>query len=507
MRSKKSLKNIIVGIISLIITTFLGFILFKIFIQNIGVEKNGLNSLFSNILAILSISELGIAGAINYNLYKPILEEDYDKISSIMQFYKKCYRVIGIVIISLALIMSLFIEKFVTDTTLEPLYIKICFLIYSLNAASTYFLAYYRNLFYGYQVVYITTYIDSTIRIIKSVIQIISIILFKSFVLYLILNVFFDFLGNVIIHIYAKKKFKNIDLKTNKRDKLFERKVFKDVKSLSIIQVTNALINFTDSLLISKFVGIIQTGLYANYKMIINQLTNFINTIFNGVGASIGNLLAENKENKIESTLYNLELLCFLLGLIVSCGIFSLMQPFITLWLGDKYLISNSIVIILAINIYVYIQRQVITYFLRTGGHHDKMIFSSILEAILNLMISIFLVFKYKIFGILLGTFISSLYGYIKNSKILYKIYNINYRIFALKETFMFIFNVFIGTILFMLSNLIKTDLLLNFIFNIIIYVFVIFFTIIMLIYFNKNFIFFKNQINVLLSKIIRKKC
>lgn len=506
MRTKRSSLNIIVGVFSLAITTFLGFILSKYFINYIGIEKNGLNSLFNNILAILSISELGIAGAINYNLYKPIAENDYDKISSIMKFYRNCYRIIGLIILFLSIFLSFFVEKLMSDYTLDVSYIRVSFLIYAINCASTYFCAYYRNLFYGYQLCYVTTTIDFFIKVIKNLFQIFLIVKYKSFILYLLVNIIFDFLSNLIIHFYARRKFKNINIKNAQDDHELKKKVIGDVKSLSVIQVTNALINFTDSLIIAKFVGIIQTGLYANYKMILNQLNNLINTIFNGVGASIGNLLAENDYDKIKETLSNLQKFCILLGIVCMSGLISVTQPFICFWLGKNFLISNSIVILIAINIYINIQRQVITYFLRTGGFHKKMICSSIVESIINLIVSCLLVFKFQIFGVLLGTVLSSLYGLISTSKILYKIYNFDYKNYIIKQLRFFIFSCIIGCLLFVFEQQINFSILSNLILNLLIYGVVIFIIIFMLIGFDKNFLYYKKILLKLIKKNNRKK-
>lgn len=434
MRTKKSILNIIVGVVSLVITTALGFILSKIFIENLGIEKNGLNSVFTNIMAILSISELGIAGAINYNLYKPILKKDYEHISIIMTFYKKCYKVIGLFILGLSIVMSFFISGFIKNATVSNQYIMIAFLIFSLNTIVTYFLAYARNLFYGFQQAFITSIIDFVVKIIKTILQIYLIIHYQNYFLYLGVNVFFDFLSNIIIYFYCRKKYPEVSFNVKNRDKELEKKVFNDVKSLSVIQITNAVINFTDTIIISKFVGIIETGLFANYKMITTQLTNFINTIFNGLGASIGNLLAEDNRGRIRTILVYLQYFCFFIGVVCFIGIMVFTQPFITLWIGEKFLLPFTIVALIATNLYINIQRQVITYYLRTGGHHQKMVILVIVEALLNFIISMVLVFKWGIAGVLVGTVISAIFGYFANSILLYKIYQFNYVPYVVRQ-------------------------------------------------------------------------
>lgn len=474
MRTKNSVLNVIVGIFSLLITTIIGFVLSKIFITNMGIEKNGLNSLFINVMSILSISELGIAGAINYNLYKPILNEDYKKVSVIMTFYKKCYRVIGSLILAMSIVMAFFINNFIKGSTLSENYIIIAFLIFSLNTITTYFFAYARNLFYGFQKVFITSTIDFCSKLLKTILQIFLVIKYQNYYLYLIVNVICDLSANIIIYLLCRKKFPQISFSIKKRDKNLEKQVFHDVKSLSVIQVTHAIINFTDTIIISKFVGIIQTGLFANYKLIVSQLNNLINTVFNGLGASIGNLLAENNEKRVKINLVNLQYFCFFLGTVCSSGILLFTQPFITLWVGGEYLLPFSIVILIAVNLYITVQRQVITYFLRTGGYHNQMIIPVIIEAILNFIISMVLVFKYAITGVLIGTVCSAIFGFFVNSILLYRIYKFNYSKYIIRQIKFILYSVVILIIAKLIFSLFNFSILLNFVLMLIAYIVVV---------------------------------
>ena len=474
MRTKNSFLNIVVGIFSLFITTIIGFVLSKIFIINLGIEKNGLNSLFVNVMSILSISELGIAGAINYNLYKPILNEDYKKVSVIMAFYKKCYRLIGSLILVMSIVMAFFINNFIKGSTLSNNYITIAFLIFSLNTITTYFFAYARNLLYGFQQVFIASTVDFCSKLVKTILQIFLIIRYQNYYLYLIVNVIFDFLANIIIYLLCQRKFPQIDFNVKQRDKNLEKQVFNDVKSLSVIQITHAIINFTDSIIISKFVGIIQTGLFANYKLIVSQLNNLINTVFNGLGASIGNLLAENNKKRVKINLVNLQYFCFFLGTICFSGILIFTQPFITLWVGGEYLLPFNIVVLIAMNLYITVQRQVITYFLRTGGYHNQMIIPAVIEAILNFIISMALVFKYTITGVLIGTVCSAIFGFFVNSILLYKIYKFNYLKYIIRQIKFVLYSVIIFITAKLIFSLFNFSLLLNFVLMLIIYVIIV---------------------------------
>ena len=160
MRIKNSIRNTITSIASLLLLAILGFISTKFFIQYLGIEYNGINGTFTNIISILAITELGLGGAITFNLYKPIHDKDYKKISSIMYFYKKCYSTVGIVIFVLALITSLFIQFFLKEVTLDVNYIRFLFILFAANTSVSYFFSFNRNLFYAFEQNYIVTIVD-----------------------------------------------------------------------------------------------------------------------------------------------------------------------------------------------------------------------------------------------------------------------------------------------------------------------------------------------------------
>ena len=308
MRIKSSIKNSIYGILSMVILSVLGFVSTKVLVSTLGIEYNGLNGVFTNIITILSITELGLGGAITYNLYKPIVDKNYSKIASIMHFYKIAYRIIGITIMTLSLIVCTFVPIFLKDTTFDNNYIRFIFLLFAINTSFSYFFSYNRNLFYAYQENYYVVIIDFIFKTIRILAQIFVLYVTKNYVLFLVINIFFTLLANFIIHIIANKKYDKVfDIKIKGNyDKNISKEIFSSVKSLSIVQLLSTSINFTDNLIISSFVSIISSGLYANYSLLFSQITKIITTIFNSIGASIGNLFAENDTNKKQFVFVNL---------------------------------------------------------------------------------------------------------------------------------------------------------------------------------------------------------
>ncbi len=412
MRLKYSAKNGIVGIITLLILALVGFVVTRVLISTIGIEYNGLNGLFNNIISILSITELGLSAAISFNLYKPILDKDTEKINSIMFFYRKCYRIIGITIMALAVIVAIFVPIFVKDSSFSNNYIRFVFLLFALNSSISYFFSYRRSLFYANQREYVNTIIDFIMKLIKHILQITVLLVFKNFTAFLIVNIIVTFINNVFIYIKSKKEYPEINLKEAKRNRKAEKEVINSVKSLSIVQVLTSLNSFTDNILISSLINITTAGLYTNYYLIITELNRVIITIYNGVGASIGNLIAEGKKGKIKEIFTNIDYLSFFIGSFCCISLYIIMEPFVNIWLGNEYLLPNMCLLILAINFYLVVIKQPLIYFLKNSGNFKSLIIPMALECVLNLIISIILAINIGLIGILIGTLVSSIISY-----------------------------------------------------------------------------------------------
>ena len=454
MRIKSSIKNSIYGILSMVILSVLGFVSTKVLVSTLGIEYNGLNGVFTNIITILSITELGLGGAITYNLYKPIVDKNYSKIASIMHFYKIAYRIIGITIMTLSLVVCTFVPIFLKDTTFDNNYIRFIFLLFAINTSFSYFFSYNRNLFYAYQENYYVVIIDFIFKTIRILAQIFVLYGTKNYVLFLVINIFFTLLVNFIIHVIANKKYdKLFDIKIKGNyDKSISKEIFSSVKSLSIVQLLSTSINFTDNLIISSFVSIISSGLYANYSLLLSQITRIITTIFNSIGASIGNLVAENDTNKKQVVFVNLEYISYFIALFCSSCFYFLTEPFITWWLGSKYLLSTFVLIVLVINFYINVNRQVINYFLSASGLFKKMIFPLTIESITNIVISIVLAIKMGIIGVFIGTLVSSIISWIITSKIIYNYNDMKvskYYLRQVKFIILTIITIFIISIIF----------------------------------------------------------
>lgn len=411
-RTINSIKNSFVSIAYNCVTIFITFFAQTIFIKTLGTEYNGVKSLFLNILSMLSIVELGFGTAIVYNLYKPIIDNNNEEIKVIVNFYKKVYRIIAIVIFVLGLIVSLAIPYIVGDTDInENLYL--IFILFLLNSVSSYLFSYKRSILYADQKNYIINIVELIFNIFKNVFQIFILVLFKNFILYLLIQIIMTILSNLTISVIVNKKYPYLkNLKDVKDlDKNTSSEIIKKVKGLMLHKLGTFFVTGTDNLLISIGLGIVQVGYYSNYNMIITNVALIFKTMISSVTASIGNLLASTKDNLDKNlktynaiVLINSWLYCF--GMV---SIYNLAEPFITLWIGKEYLLSSFVLLILVINFYTNGIKQASNIFKEAAGvfYEDRLI--PIIESILNILFSILFMYFFGLAGVFIGTICSSL--------------------------------------------------------------------------------------------------
>ncbi len=412
-RTSNSIKNIFFSVFIYILTTIIGFIFQSIFIKTLGAEYNGVKSLFSNIFNMLSIAELGFGSAIVFNLYKPVAEEDCEKIRSLVKFYKIVYNIIAGIILILGMILIPVIPNIVGNTSV-PENIRFLFILYLINTVFSYLLTYKRSILYADQKEYITNIVDSSFSLIRQILQIGIILVTKNFILYLVIQIIITILNNWLLNYIVNRKYIFLkDLKNVKPiDNDIKNNIFTNVKGLLFHKIGGIIVMGTDNIIISmtKNLGILYVGLYSNYNMIIQSATSLFKKVITSLTASVGNLLIEN--NKLKSRniyksilLFNSWIFCF--GVI---SIYCLIEPFIKLWIGDEFILPKFVLITLMVNVYVQGIRNTTSIFKDAAGIFYKDRYIPLIEAIINLISSIILVRIFGLSGIFMGTIISSLF-------------------------------------------------------------------------------------------------
>lgn len=410
-RSQYVLKNSAIAFVTQIITMLMRFILQTVFIRQLGAYYLGINGLFSNILSILSIAELGIGTAIIFNLYKPIAVNDYRKISAYVNFYKKAYYIIGFIIFACGLTILPFITNFIEGDSVPN--VHLIFFLFLINAVIGYFFTHKTTLFTASQRDYRNQINLFVFTMLQTILQIGILLSGRDYIYFLLAQIFCTLAANINISQQVDKEFKFI--KENKKERISptEYKIIKkNVMELIGTKFGGVLIQGSDNLLVSAFIGLRVVGLFSNYQLITNSIVSLQSRIINGTIASIGNLATEEDSEKGVSIYKKHFFVNFMITTFCGSMLLNLINPFITLWLGPEYTFSFLIVMLIILNYYVQQLRQTANSFLIAYGTLQFQGIKSIIEALFNLLISYILI-KYTslgIAGVLIGTITTNLF-------------------------------------------------------------------------------------------------
>lgn len=407
-RIEYSILNILTGVGGYFLNTILGFVCRMVFVQCLAADYLGVNGLFTNILSMLSLAELGVGGAIVYALYKPLAENDEEKIASLMRVYATAYRTIGIVIAVAGLALMPFIDLIIQE---QPNISESIYLLYALNlfnTASSYFFSYRSSLLIAAQRNYIVSGISYVITIIQSVLQMIFLLLFRNYMGYLLIQTAGTFAYNVLVSWVATKQFPFIRKREAKPLPKEERRVlFANIRDLMVYKVSGLLVNSTDNILITFFNGLATTGIASNYTLLVNTLNSLLGQVFNGLTASIGNHNASESVEKRYQMFSFLNLMNFWIFGWAGLGILFCSSDLVQLCFGEEYVLSVEIPFVMALNFFsVGMMNAVWTYKHTLGLFHYGR-FIQFFTGILNIVFSVVLGTHWGLFGILFATFVA----------------------------------------------------------------------------------------------------
>ncbi len=410
MRSTNSLKNAIVALIMNIINIVIGFIAQKVFIVTLGDVCLGINGLFNNIISMLGVVELGFGSAIICNLYKPIAEDDKPKIKTLMNFYKKSYRLIAFVVFIIGLLVLPFINNIVGDVVFQY-NIYFIFMLYLIDVVCSYLLTYKRSILYASQKAYVINIVHIVYTLVMNGLQILFLFLAHNFVIYLVIKIACRIVENVAINIVVNKRYTYLREKNvEKIEEDTKNDIIKKIKGLIFHKIGGFFVLGTDNIIISVMpkLGVIMVGLYSNYNMIITAVNTLLSQIFSSIVASVGNLLVENDREKSYAVYKKMLLLNSWLFAFAGTCILCLMQPFIELVFGTRYVLDFAVLIVLVINFYVQGMRKTCSTFKEAAGifHEDR--FAPIFESFLNIIFSVLFAYWFGLAGVFMGTIVSS---------------------------------------------------------------------------------------------------
>ncbi|WP_169086944.1 oligosaccharide flippase family protein [Paenibacillus sp. PL91] len=408
MRVKSSLLNITVGLGNQLVITILSFISRTVFINSLGMEYLGINGLFTSILAMLTLAEAGIGSSIIYNLYKPVADNDRPKILALMELYKKAYLVIAGVVLLLGLGLMPFLHFFIKETSIENL--NLIYMLFLINTAAPYLFVYKHSFLNVNQKNYIVTAVFSISAVVSTCMKIAILYYTENYILYLTVESALSILTSVILVLIVDKLYPYLKQKVKtKLDPETKANFIKNMKAIILQNVGNYFIFGVDSILISSFVSITAVGLYSNYKMLIDICRTLLNQVFTNMYHSLGNLVAKESSDAVYRIFKVTYLMNFWLYSLLSIGLYLLIEPLITIWIGPEFMMTNAVLLVLVLCFYERGMRNSLSAVKTTAGifHEDR--YAPLFQAVVNIGISLILVHYMGIAGIFIGTFVSAL--------------------------------------------------------------------------------------------------
>lgn len=422
MRTKDTLKNSVISLVSFGFISILLFAIRKLFVITFSTELLGYEGLFSNVLSLLSLADLGIQDIILYRLFPAYAKHDENEVGRIMNLYSILYKWVGIVILILGVCLIPFLKLIIKDNSYNWNYVYIIYIIQLLTNLSTYFLAYKRIIYSVSQRAYECVRVDTLVNFSFSLFKVVAILILKNYYLYLLCGLGTNLCQNILISLKSKRDFAFLNNKyKTSLDEIKALGIIRDVKNNIVQKVSLVIYGGTDYIVISYFLGVSQVGLVTNYTMVVACVNAIIEKLLTPFQMSIGNYIYTEENGNELFRMF--DYISFIIASIVACCYFGLFQPFIKLWLGPQYVLGVLYLLFLVCNEYIHWNQQFLTYFRSSFGKYelDKWwIFSA---AIINLILSIALAPIMGVAGVMLGSAIGHMGFWIGRTYVVYKEY------------------------------------------------------------------------------------
>ena len=408
-RSQKALKNVLTGIVNKLALMLLAFATRTLFIRLLGAEYTGISSLYTNILSVLSLAELGLGNVLMFYLYSALNEGDENKICRLVQEFKKIYYIIIVCVLSVGLALVPFL-KLIINSELKNFELIVYYLLYLANSVASYFVVYRTMVLSADQKSYISNMCSTLTTVAMYILQIIYLLLFHNFLGYLVIQVGCTFANNLILNHIACKKYPYLKRKVKTDVAIIDKKdLLGNIKATFLYKVSDTILDQTDSIIISVMFGTIFVGFYSNYYLIIVYLCNFAGIIANGLVASFGNLNTEgNKEHSY--SMFRVAMLLFaVFGTFCTACYACIIQDFVPIWVGKQYLMDYKLVFAVLAVFYLRMVTNTMWMYRSAMGLFKEVQYINLIAATLNIVLSIVFGKMIGISGVIVATAVSRL--------------------------------------------------------------------------------------------------
>ena len=421
MRIKNAFRNSFFSVISQIILIIVGFFCQRVMNLRLGEELVGMNGVISNIIALLSVTELGVSTAVIFHLYGALAKQDEKLIASLMNLYRKAYTIFFVIITVLGLCVLPFVHLVMKENSFFFFFIRLIYILWLLRTSLSYLLSYKRSILIADQKEYIVSIGLLIANVLNYSLIIVIVELWQNYALALGLNIVVEIIMNFILTRYVDKKYRYLrELRKEPLQENLFKKVFGDIKNIFVTRISAKVLLSTDSLIISGFISVGLVGLYSNYCMITQSLTNVLVSLSNALQPTVGNMFTEGDHEKEYGVLRQITFIFFWIASFCATSLLTLMTPFVSdIWLGNAYVLQTEIVAWCVINFYTNIITMPLNMMMGVTGLFKKERNISVVAAVINLVLSLILVQFLGVVGVLLGTFAAYIVQFIFRMRVL----------------------------------------------------------------------------------------
>ena len=408
-RMQNAVRNTVFGLFLKVYQILLPFVMRTVMLHTLGIEYLGLNSLFTSVLQTLSIAELGISGAITFSMYDPIAQRDSKRVCALLRLYRLLYAIIGLTVLVLGAGLIPFLPRLITGEIPADLNIYILYPMYLISTALSYSLLSYRSsLLEAHQQNSVISKITLVTTTVQFTLQILFLLVFKNYYVYILTQFASQFLNQILVYLQVRKRYPQYK-PTGSLDKQIVGDIFRKVRDLFTAKVGAIILQASDTIVISMFLGLAVLAVYQNYFMIVTAIIAFISTMLSGSLAGIGNsIVTESKEKNFHDFRRFTFILSGIVCVCTSCFLV-LFQPFMKLWMGEAAMLPMGMVILFCIYFVLYEYNQLFNLYKDAAGmwHEDR--FRPLVTSLTNLGLNLFFVTRIGLYGILASTVLSML--------------------------------------------------------------------------------------------------
>lgn len=409
MDKKRGLLNIGVSILFKVLLLIGSILVRRFLIQYIGNDANGLSSLYISIIGFLTVAELGVGEAITFCMYKPIVEDNQEKVAALYRLFKKMYLIIGSMIFFAGLIVMLFLPQLARDYSTININVYLTFFLTLVSVVLTYAYSAKTSLLNAYKNNYIATTITSCGTLLEDFLKIIVIVVTRSFVAYLVCRILAVLFQWAATNIVTNRKYYEVMHRKAYIDTEDKKQIINNIKAMFMHKIGTVLVNTADSVIISAFIGVVILGKYANYTTIMTSMTGLLSLFFYPLTSVIGHVFVNAGKEEMKKYFYFFYGFNYILGTVFCLGYYAVIDNVITLCFGNNLELSRDVVFVITLNYFIQFLRTSTLMFRSSTGtfYYDR--WKPIIEGAINIVLSIALVNTVGITGVIIATIVTNL--------------------------------------------------------------------------------------------------